>query len=63
MSNPKYYRLMRDGRLAGFKRVVVEYNAAGSEQWKLGCPEGLDEYSLTSAPMGVAALKRETIRF
>jgi len=49
MKNPEYYRLIKDGRFVGFKRVVTEYLAAGHSKWLL-TEEPHDETQRLSKP-------------
>jgi len=63
MKNPVYYRLVKDGKFVGFKRVVTEFLPAGHATWQLELIEGdeAETEKLSGPPMGVAVLKRERI--
>lgn len=63
MKNPVYYRLMKDGSFAGFKRVVTEFLSPGSTRWQLDSIPHDDEATqkLSKPAMGIATLGREKI--
>lgn len=63
MNNPVYYRLMKDGNFAGFKRIVTEWLPPGSTKWQLdSIPHDEEETQKLSKPaMGTATLGREKI--
>jgi len=61
MANPEYYRMMKDGRFVGFKRVVTEYLAAGHSRWRL-IEEAHDETQKLSEPaVGIKKLPRASL--
>lgn len=63
MKNPEYFRLIKNGRFAGFKRVVTEYLPASHSTWQLDeiehDPE--DTQKLSRPAMGIETLNRERI--
>jgi hypothetical protein len=63
MNSPVYYRLMKDGHFAGFKREVTEYLSPGSTRWQLDpVPHDSEENQKLSQPaMGTATLRRGKI--
>ena len=63
MNNPVYYRLMKDERFVGFKRIVTEYLPAAHTRWQLSpIPHDSEESQKLSRPaMGIATLGREKI--
>lgn len=63
MKNPEYFRLIKDGRFVGFKRIVTEYLPAGHNMWWLNEIEHdtEDTKRLNKPAVGTAALKRERI--
>lgn len=63
MQNPEYFRLMKDGRFAGFKRVVTEYLPAGHSTWQLAQVEHnpSETQKLSRPALGIECLKRERI--
>ena len=63
MKNPVYYRLMKDGGFAGFKRIVTEWLTPGSTRWQLDSISHDDEATqkLSVPAMGTASLPREKI--
>lgn len=64
MRNPEYFRLVKSGRFAGFKRIVTEYLPAGGSEWRLSRidhdPE--ETVSLRGPATGIERLKRERIK-
>lgn len=63
MKNPHYFRLKKDGKFAGFKRIVTEYLSPGCGKWQLNPiphDEGETE-SLSKPAMGIDNLKRESL--
>ena len=63
MKNPAYFRLFKDGRFVGFKRVITEYLPAAATRWQLDSfPHDEDATQSLSRPaMGTATLGREKI--
>ena len=63
MKNPVYYRLMKDRKFAGFKRIVTEYLPAGHSVWRLARVDHDpgETQKLSRAAMGIENLKSETI--
>ena len=63
MKNPVYYRLMKDGKFAGFKRIVTEWLPLGANRWQLDSipHDDFDTEKLSKPAMGTAKLKREKI--
>ena len=61
MANPEYFRLLKDGRFVGFKRVITEYLAAGHGMWRLTEEPHDEEEKLSSPSMGIENLKRESV--
>lgn len=63
MNNPVNYRLMKDGKFAGFKRIVTEWLPPGANRWQLdSIPHDEEETQKLSKPaMGTATLGRERI--
>lgn len=63
MKNPQYYRLTKDGRFVGFKRIVTEYLQASHTRWQLTpIPHDEDEtQKLWKPAMGIGTLGRERI--
>jgi len=63
MTNPEYFRLLKDRGFAGFKRVVTEYLPPGSDSWQLEPVEhDADDIIRLSRPaVGIEGLKRAVI--
>lgn len=63
MKNPVYFRMIKDGRFVGFKRIVTEYLPAGSSRWQLTLVKHNPEETqrLSRPAMGIESLKRERI--
>ena len=61
--NPEYFRLKKEGRFVGFKRVVTEFMPAGHSSWQLEPIEHNPEETqkLSEPAMGIGAMKRERI--
>lgn len=63
MKNIVYFRLIKDEKFVGFKRVVTEFLPAGQKIWQLDPiehnPEGTQK--LSRPAMGIENLKREGI--
>lgn len=60
MKNPEYFRLIKDGRFVGFKRIVTEYLPAGHSEWQLDQLEHdpKEIQRLSSPAMGIETIKR-----
>lgn len=61
MKNPEYFRLSKDGRFVGFKRIVTEYLAAGHSKWMINEIENDEAQKLSRPATGIERLKRESI--
>lgn len=63
MNNPQYYRLKKDERFVGFKRIVIEYLPATQSRWQLDpFPHDSEATQKLSQPaMGIATLGRGKI--
>jgi len=63
MKNPEYFRLVKDGRFVGFKRIVIEYLPASHTTWQLDQIEhdSEDTQKLSRPALGIETLKREGI--
>lgn len=63
MKNPEYFRLMKDEKFVGFKRVVTEFLPASHTTWQLDPVEHdpEDTQKLSRPAMGIETLKRERI--
>ena len=60
MKNPEYFRLFKNGRFVGFKRIVTEFLPAGHSLWQHAELEH-DEAQILSRPaIGIENLKRES---
>ena len=63
MKNPVYYRLTKNERFVGFKRIVTEYLPAAETKWQLR-PVDHDEdeiRKLSQPAVGIATLGRQKI--
>jgi len=63
MKNPEYFRLFKNDRFVGFKRVVTEFLPAAAARWQLD-PMDHDEKEtqrLSRPAMGIETLGREKI--
>ena len=63
MKKPVYYRLMKDGNFAGFKREITEFLSPGATRWQLDSIPHDEEATqkLNKPAMGIATLGREKI--
>ena len=63
MKNPEYFRLVKDGRFVGFKRIVTEYLPAGQNVCQLKWIDHDSEETrrLGKPAIGIETLKRERI--
>ena len=63
MKNPVYFRLIKDEKFVGFKRVVTEFLPAGHNTWQLDPIEhNPDDTQILNRPaVGIENLKREGI--
>lgn len=55
MPNPQYYRLMKNNKIVGFKRVTTEYLAVESTKWQLDPIDHnhFEEQKLSKHPKGI----------
>ncbi len=58
--NPQYFRLMKDGHVVGFGRIVCEFLASDAVRWGRDEIPHDERMSLSKPPMGIANMKRET---
>ena len=61
MANPGYFRLVKNGRFVGFKRIITEFLPAGHSMWGLDELEHDEAQKLSRPATGIATLKRERI--
>jgi len=63
MANPEYFRLMKDERFVGFKRVVTEFLPASHTTWQLDPIEhdAEDTQKLSRPAVGIENLEKESI--
>lgn len=55
MPNPQYYRMMKDNKIVGFKRVTTEFLPIDGNKWQLHplTPQYLDAQILSKYPKGI----------
>ncbi len=58
--NPQYFRLMKDGHVVGFGRIVCEFLPADGGKWTCKEIPYDEKISLSKPPIGIANIKRET---
>lgn len=61
MKNPEYFRLFKNGRFVGFKRIVTEYLPAGHSTWQFDRLEHEPEETqkLSRPAAGIETMKRQ----
>ncbi len=57
--NPQYFRLMKDGHVVGFGRIVCEFLAPDENKWNREDIPYDERISLAKPPIGIANIKRE----
>lgn len=60
-ANPKYYRLVIDEEIVGYKRITVEYIHRNGSRWQLEPISHEDSFYVTAPPMGISKLPRPRV--